>query len=1068
MSNKFFYVHNGLTVGGLTVDANSGGLTTFGIVTTTNVTNATTSSFSGALQVGGGASILKDLWVGGTAYAAGAQILTVATIGTFGVTSLIAGTGTTVSTSTGVVTVWSTATLQNVTDRGNATTNVILIANNTNATTTGTGALVVDGGIGANNAYLNNLTVSNGSVLNGPVTFGGTVTFNGSATYVLSTNTFYTDNILELHTPPGGVGTPWAVDDGKDIGLRFHYFTNSTNTNAALVLANDTKYLEWYNAGAENTATFAGSTYGTFKTGSIILVDTTASNSTITGALIVAGGVGVGGNINVAGVVTATLFSGAFQGNATAAYNLIGGTAGQLPYQVSPNLTSFISTATQGWLLMSQPGVPAYVNTSSIYVGYAGAVANAPTTANANYYPSFFAANSGAVQTLGTTASFYVNAATGVLYANVFNGSADQITTGTIKNSALVSSTIIVSPGNAGIGIGNSPVSLGGTVLISNFGVLSINGGATGLTPAAATTGTVTLGGVLNLSSGGTSATNVPSPGSIVYGGANSMVFNTPGTPGQVLLSNGTSAPVFSSSTNITAGYAITATNILGGVLGAMPYQLAPGITGFIGTGTAGFVLAMGGANTATWTTTANLTAGNATTATNIQNGSAGYIPIQSAIGITSYINTGSVGNILQQQVGNTATFVTTGSIQVGFAVSATNVLGGTPGQLVYQVSTGTTGFINTGSQGNLLVSQPGAPAYTSTGSIYVGAALFANLAYQANSSTNVSGGAAGSIPIQSATGTTSFIALGTVGQVLQVVAGSTASWQSLTALTVGRATTATYIDNGATGTIPIQSALGITSFISTGSVGSFLSQTSQTTSSFVTTASMYINAAVYSNNLFYGNAGAIPIQTAANGTSFISSGTAGALLMAGVNTATFVATASIYVNRATIADLANTSSWATTATYATNVIGGIVSASQVVIVGNLGVTGTTTLSGLLYATNTSTFSSNVITNNVPVVYDQTGISVGVAQVTIDSFSTSTYRSAKYVITISNSPQYQSTEALVIHDGTTPYLQDVSVFTGASPIMLFTVGISGGNVLLQGTGTAAGNTVKVQRIYTTV
>jgi hypothetical protein len=43
------------------------------------------------------------------------------------------------------------------------------------------------------------------------------------------------------------------------------------------------------------------------------------------------------------------------------------------------------------------------------------------------------------------------------------------------------------------------------------------------------------------------------------------------------------------------------------------------------------------------------------------------------------------------------------------------------------------------------------------------------------------------------------------------------------------------------------------------------------------------------------------------------------------------------------------------------------------------------------------------------------------------------------------------------------------VFTTASPIMTFTVTITGGTtVTLQGTGTATGNTVKVQKIYTTV
>ena len=124
-----------------------------------------------------------------------------------------------------------------------------------------------------------------------------------------------------MHTPPGGVGSFWNSDDGKDIGLRFHYYTNSTDTNAALVLANDTKMLEFYNSGAESiTGTFAGASYGGFKLGNIQLVSTTAnSNNATSGALTVAGGVGVGGSIFVSGVVTATTFIGALTGTASTA-----------------------------------------------------------------------------------------------------------------------------------------------------------------------------------------------------------------------------------------------------------------------------------------------------------------------------------------------------------------------------------------------------------------------------------------------------------------------------------------------------------------------------------------------------------------------------------------------------------------------------------------------------------------------------------------------------------------------------------------------------------------------------
>ena len=211
------------------------------------------------------------------------------------ITTLVAGTDTALSTATGIssstgiiYTVWNTSTLQSVTGRGATTNAAVSITNTTPSTTSTNGALVVTGGVGIGA----NLNVA------GITTFGGPVTFNGTATYVLSTNTIYTDNIIELHIPPGGVNSLWNLNDGKDIGLRFHYYTASTDTNAALVLANDSKYLEWYSSGAEsNTGTFAGSTYGTFKTGSIQLTNTTSATSTSTGALTVVGGVGVGGSL---------------------------------------------------------------------------------------------------------------------------------------------------------------------------------------------------------------------------------------------------------------------------------------------------------------------------------------------------------------------------------------------------------------------------------------------------------------------------------------------------------------------------------------------------------------------------------------------------------------------------------------------------------------------------------------------------------------------------------------------------------------------------------------------------
>jgi hypothetical protein len=182
----------------------------------------------------------------------------------------------------------------------------LTVSNATSATSTNSGALQVVGGVGIGGG----LFVGGNAQIQGATTFAGPVTFSGTATYVLSTNTFYTDNLLEIHVPQGGVNSLWNADDGKDIGFRFHYYnrTLSTDSNAALILANDSQTLEWYGTGAESTTSiFTSATYGVFKTGSIKLVGGAGTNNATSGDLQVTGGVGIGGGLYVGGTLTATI-----------------------------------------------------------------------------------------------------------------------------------------------------------------------------------------------------------------------------------------------------------------------------------------------------------------------------------------------------------------------------------------------------------------------------------------------------------------------------------------------------------------------------------------------------------------------------------------------------------------------------------------------------------------------------------------------------------------------------------------------------------------------------------------
>jgi hypothetical protein len=93
-----------------------------------------------------------------------------------------------------------------------------------------------------------------------------------------------------------------------------------------------------------------------------------------------------------------------------------------------------------------------------------------------------------------------------------------------------------------------------------------------------------------------------------------------------------------------------------------------------------------------------------------------------------------------------------------------------------------------------------------------------ANISGTVGSSTNLAGGSNGTIPYQSASGTTQMLAVGTAGQVLQTNGAGAPSWA-----TPASATTATNIAGGSNGTIPYQSAAGTTQMLAAGSSGQFL-----------------------------------------------------------------------------------------------------------------------------------------------------------------------------------------------------------------------------------------------------
>ena len=89
----------------------------------------------------------------------------------------------------------------------------------------------------------------------------------------------------------------------------------------------------------------------------------------------------------------------------------------------------------------------------------------------------------------------------------------------------------------------------------------------------------------------------------------------------------------------------------------------------------------------------------------------------------------------------------------------------------------------------------------------------------------------------------------------------------------------------------------------------------------------------------------------------------------------------------------------------------------------------------------------------------------------IDTFDGTTYRSAKYVIQVSDSVsgEYETREALVIHDGSAAYITEFAmVYTGASLIGDASVAMNGTNVELTYTTSSVTASVKVISTYINV
>jgi hypothetical protein len=117
--------------------------------------------------------------------------------------------------------------------------------------------------------------------------------------------------------------------------------------------------------------------------------------------------------------------------------------------------------------------------------------------------------------------------------------------------------------------------------------------------------------------------------------------------------------------------------------------------------------------------------------------------------------------------------------------------------------------------------------------------------------------------------------------------------------------------------------------------------------------------------------------------------------------------------------------------------------------------------------TNLATFSGSVQINEELEVHGVVNTDITTSTI-LKSFSSTTYRSGKFILQVNctlgtDSGSYQTSEVLVVHDGTTAYLTEYGIVQTGNSLVDYTASIVAGNVKLAAQATSD-NTISVRTI----
>ena len=254
---------------------------------------------------------------------------------------------------------------------------------------TGTGALIVTGGVGIGG----NLNVGGRADIGGNVYITGNLQVTGQSVSIGASSLVVKDPVINLHTPDNF--DPLTNNDLADIGLLLHYY-DTVDSTAFIGRVNSSGFFEFYAKGTDVANVFTGTEYGTIKAGEFKAANTTPSSSTTTGALTVAGGAGIAGDLYAANLSVGT-------GNVT-----VGNVNASKIYG------DFYGTVINGSGFAAAANVSLYQNLTN-------------SASNASFYIPFYDKATGNAKAF-TNTTFYANPSSGNLNAGTFTGAGTGLT----------------------------------------------------------------------------------------------------------------------------------------------------------------------------------------------------------------------------------------------------------------------------------------------------------------------------------------------------------------------------------------------------------------------------------------------------------------------------------------------------------------------------------------------------------------------------------------------------------------------------------------------------------------